>query len=194
MVIRALQWCWLAVLTCCLGCTAQVASAISSQPVPSWFTPLILLVSVSISLVSLRLALLASRAETFRNLRVAFNKLRDDLPDRFWLETRMPAEPRHFDAMVKYWQFAFDEWFITQRLNPKVFGKLWRAYYSEVITVSCKSPTMVAALFQAAVGACGEADRAFLDLVLNEPYTSPEVLAQAKALAIAVGIPVPEGR
>src|SRR4249920_796230 len=142
MVIRGVRtWGTAAVASCCVGCTAQFASAVVSQPVPSWLTPLILLVSVTVSLVSLRLALLASLAETFRNLRVAFNKLRDELPARFWLETTMPDDARQFDAMVKYWQFAFDEWFITQRLNPTVFGALWRSYYSEVIKVSCKSPT-----------------------------------------------------
>lgn len=170
---------------CSVGTTLQAAP----QMVPSWFTPTILLVSASASLISLRLALLASRAETFRNLRVAFNKLREELPDRFWLETSIPTDPKRFEAMVRYWQLAFDEWFITQRLNPTVFGPLWETYYSEVLKVSCQSPAMVAALLKAAVGASGEADRSFLKLLLREPYTPAGVLAEAKVLAHGAGIP-----
>jgi hypothetical protein len=138
-------------------------------------TAIILACSATVAFVGLSFTLLASRADTFRNLRVGFNALRSSMPARFWTLTDMP------DAA----QFA--------ALNPLVFGRLWRAYYRDVIRVSCKSPVMVAALFQAAEGATAPVDHKFIALVLGPSFTDPAVLARAKDLAQRHQIAVPAG-
>ncbi|MGC3986634.1 MAG: hypothetical protein QM777_18925 [Pseudorhodoferax sp.] len=155
-------------------------------------TVLILACSATVAFIGLSFTLLASRADTFRNLRVGFNALRASMPARFWTLTEMP-EPAQFAQLVKYWQYAFDEWVITRELNPIVFGRLWRAYYRDVIRVSCKSPVMVVALFQAAEGATAPVDFKFIALVLGPRFTEPGVLARAKELAQQHRIAVPAG-
>jgi hypothetical protein len=155
-------------------------------------TAIILACSATVAFVGLSFTLLASRADTFRNLRVGFNALRSSMPARFWTLTDMP-DAAQFAALVKYWQYAFDEWIITRELNPLVFGRLWRAYYRDVIRVSCKSPVMVAALFQAAEGATAPVDHKFIALVLGPSFTDPAVLARAKDLAQRHQIAVPAG-
>lgn len=155
-------------------------------------TAVILACSATVAFVGLSFTLLASRADTFRNLRVGFNALRASMPARFWTLTEMP-EPAQFAQLVKYWQYAFDEWIITRELNPIVFGRLWRAYYRDVIRVSCKSPVMLVALFQAAEGATAPVDFKFLALVLGPRFTEPWVLARAKELAQQHRIALPAG-
>lgn len=175
---------------------ASAAPAATASPVFfGWLsipllTAVILACSATVAFVGLSFTLLASRADTFRNLRVGFNALRASMPARFWTLTEMP-EPAQFAPLVKYWQYAFDEWVITRELNPIVFGRLWRAYYRDVIRVSCKSPVMVAALFQAAEGATAPVDYKFIALVLGPRFTEPTVLARAKELARQHQIAVP---
>lgn len=175
------------------ACLTRIATAIEAHPVsrtPGWLTPLVLLGSMTVAAITLYFGLLASRAATFSNLRLAFSALRKDLPQQPWSISSMPSS-LEFDAMVKYWQYAFDEWFITQRLNPSVFGTLWTSYYREVIGTSCRSPFMILALFKAAAEASGEPDRSFVRLILSPEFTDAEVLSDAKLLARSHGIPVP---
>ncbi len=155
-------------------------------------TAMILACSATVAFVGLSFTLLASRADTFRNLRVGFNALRTSLPPRFWTLRDMP-DAAQFAYLVKYWQYVFDEWFITRKLNPLVFGRLWRMYYRDTIRVSCKSPVMVVALFQAAEGATAKVDHEFVALVLGRKFTQPAVLEQARALALEHRIAVPPG-
>lgn len=181
---------------------AQIAASAAPPTAPpvvffGWLslpllTAIILACSATVAFVGLSFTLLASRADTFRNLRVGFNALRASMPTRFWTLTEMP-EPAQFASLVKYWQYAFDEWIITRELNPIVFGRLWRAYYRDVVRVSCKSPVMVAALFQAAEGATAPVDFKFIALVLGPRFTDPAVLARAKELARQHRIAVPAG-
>jgi hypothetical protein len=155
-------------------------------------TAIILACSATVAFVGLTFTLLASRADTFRNLRVGFNALRTSLPPRFWTLQDMP-DAAQFAHLVKYWQYVFDEWFITRKLNPLVFGRLWRVYYRDVIRVSCKSPVMVVALFQAAEGATAKVDHEFVALVLGPKFTQPAVLERAREMAREHRIGVPPG-
>lgn len=186
--------------TACLEMAACLPSAAASAPSPGTavrlniplITALVLSFSATVAFVGLSFTLLASRAETFRNLRVGFNTLRSTLPPRFWTLHQMPDD-ESFRGLVKYWQYAFDEWFITRKLNPLVFGRLWRVYYRDVLKVSCKSPVMLVALFQAAEGATATVDDEFVRLVLGQSFTDPAVLASAKAMAYRAGVPLPPG-
>ena len=177
----------------CAPTAAASAPRIGSRLNIPLLTALILSLSASVAFVGLSFTLLASRAETFRNLRVGFNTLRASLPARFWTLHEMPSNDDEFRGLVKYWQYAFDEWFITRKLNPLVFGRLWRVYYRDVIKVSCKSPVMLVALFQAAEGATAPVDDEFVRLVLGNAFTDPAVLASAKAMAYRAGVPLPPG-
>ncbi len=175
------------------ACLSRIATALEAHPVsrtPGWLTPLVLLGSMTVAWITLYFGLLASRATTFSNLRLAFSALRKELPQQPWSISSMPSS-LEFDAMVKYWQYAFDEWFITQRLNPRIFGTLWTSYYREVIGTSCRSPIMVLALFKAAAEASGEPDRSFVRLILSPEFTDADVLSDAKLLARSHGIPIP---
>ncbi len=49
-------------------------------------------------------------------------------------------------ALERYWFNAFDEWYITQKLNRFTFDALWKNYYKEAITCSVREPLLLAGL------------------------------------------------
>lgn len=153
-------------------------------------TPFVAAMSLVAVLYSQWLDRRAKRADVFRMLRSDFSELRKRLPGDWQSRDQLPVVKEEYEAMVSYWQFAFTEWFITTRLSWRLFGYLWRNYYEDAIGVTCKSPAMIAALFDAARLVGPYADRAFLDVVRE--LTSDDVVREARRIKRSdVAVPPP---
>ena len=80
-------------------------------------------------------------ASTYTILRERFGKLRDRVPWEWVDENEIHEEDkngrRKFGALVNYWRFAFDEWYITQELNRKDLEALWELYCTAYDDARC---------------------------------------------------------
>jgi hypothetical protein len=41
--------------------------------------------------------------------------------------------PEHRAAAIRYWHHAYDEWYVTNRLDDKLLKSLWEQYYSKAV-------------------------------------------------------------
>lgn len=94
------------------------------------------LVSVVALLVSLRAdarAKTAARTDVYLSLRSRFLEVHAALPASYTDPNWMPTTPDEQSAVTRYWHHAYDEWYITKRLNAELLQDLWAEYYSKAI-------------------------------------------------------------
>jgi hypothetical protein len=48
--------------------------------------------------------------------------------------------------ILQFWQYAYVEWFATNKLNPALYNKLWDSYYSHRIVNALAVPSLRAVL------------------------------------------------
>ena len=128
------------------------------------------LITLAFGLVQLRAAILNrfnAQVGAFKQMRESFALVRADLPPDFCRLTELPQTGKDMQILQRYWQHAFDEWFITQKLHPWTLGTLWRDYYREAILHARESPVMVAALLQAQEDTGCRVDDEFVMVVLR---------------------------
>ena len=75
----------------------------------------------------------AARTQLFLDLRTRFLGLLEDLPPNYRSPEWEPSDPKHREAVVRYWHHAFDEWYVTRRLNEKLMRPLWDQFYCNAI-------------------------------------------------------------
>jgi len=102
----------------------------------------------------------------------------------------MPDKKEDFQTMVRYWQYAFDEWFLTQELNPYILKPLWTGYYKRAIAVTANNAPMLVALFEAFKACETPTDRKFLQVVLG--LASEDTKKLAFELAEKTGVQLPK--
>lgn len=163
----------------------------------------IMLASFAVAWRGIWLTRHASRVEVFRNLRDIFSKLRRRLPDSFHRSRVIPDDADQIAAMVSYWQLAFDEWMITNKLSPYLRGylwnlyywkypkkrkDLWNIYYKGAIIRTCESSAMIACFFKAAESAPTLVDGEFVKLILSNEFTRKNDIEEALSLMKSTNI------
>lgn len=128
----------------------------SSDSVSLYFSALALIVAA----LSYARASAAARAQVYLDFRERFRNLKLPIPT-WYDQVRVPeqATPAERRALELYWQNAFDEWFVTQRLQPRYLGTLWTRFYRGVM----KGALSHGALRQVADELTGETGREFGD-------------------------------
>ena len=121
----------------------------------------------------------AARAHVFLEFRKRFSDLKGSIPS--WYDA--PAVPEgatkeELRAAELYWQNAFDEWFVTTRLEPWHLGKLWRRFYSGTLTHALKNEALRAVVAKLTHGSTEFGDdqekfRATLNTLCRKAYKVP---------------------
>ena len=83
-------------------------------------------------------AKVAARAQLFLTLRTRFLDVLEDLPPNYMAPDWDASSPEHRAAAIRYWHHAFDEWYVTKRLDKKLMQQLWDQYYSEATLAGLK--------------------------------------------------------
>jgi hypothetical protein len=75
--------------------------------------------------------------QVYLDLRRNFSALKGSIP-LWYSEARIPpdASPDQIRACELYWQNAFDEWFVTTRLEPWHLRRLWKRFYAGTFTLA----------------------------------------------------------
>lgn len=94
--------------------------------------------ALSLSMLSFIRSQVAARAQTFKELRSEFARIKEKLPSWYAGEDFSENNPYDFDSsewrpIEVYWQHSFDEWFITQKVDKQALGRLWSLYYEDTI-------------------------------------------------------------
>lgn len=82
----------------------------------------------------------AGRTQVFLEFRNRFSELKRKLP--CWYDSAcIPsgADDAELRELELYWQNAFDEWFVTNRLEGRHFRRLWRRFYSGTLELSLRN-------------------------------------------------------
>jgi len=171
-----------------------------------WLQITLIVAIVATTLLTIYVQAVASRAETFRNLRAGFEGFRNDLPPEVELQRMLEglkaadrtaeswkAANNQWTALKKYWRHAFTEWYVTTQASPFFYRTLWKNYYQEALTEQCKEPAKVAALFAAAeVSSGARSDKLFLETVLRDvivkDLNKTEIVRQAIQIAIELKV------
>ena len=75
----------------------------------------------------------AARSQLFLDLRTRFLEVLEGLPPEYRNPDWEASDPQHRAAAIRYWHHAFDEWYVTKRLNEKLMRQLWDAFYSRAV-------------------------------------------------------------
>lgn len=133
---------------------------------------------------------MSAQIDTFRQLRATFFQFRKGgKPDAFRPQTLPCRNSPEYKHMMDYWVYAFDEWFITQKLNPVIHGPLWSSYYCYALKEAANNECMLVALLEAynsSANSQSPLDCEFTRTVIS--FCSKEVIDKAVKLADARGI------
>jgi hypothetical protein len=83
-------------------------------------------------------AKVAARAQLFLTLRTRFLDVLEDLPANYMAPDWDASNPEQRAAAIRYWHHAFDEWYVTERLDKKLMHQLWAQYYREATRAGLK--------------------------------------------------------
>lgn len=99
-----------------------------------WLAIAISLAAFLVAAMSYLKATAAIRAEIFLDFRKRFSELKVSIPD-WYNAAGIPKDvPKgELRAVELYWQNAFDEWFVTNKLEPWNFRKLWHRFYKGIL-------------------------------------------------------------
>ena len=106
--------------------------------ISDWLTIFFSTIALSISTVAYFRSQVTARAQTYKELRNEFSEIKEKLPDWYRDNDISKYLPYDSDSSVwrpieVYWQHSFDEWFITQKVDKQVLGRLWSLYYQDTI-------------------------------------------------------------
>jgi hypothetical protein len=74
------------------------------------------------------------KAQIYIELRYRFIEIYDNLPAEYNSETWLPdIGTDEWKRIQQYWYHAFNEWFITNKLDKWQLNSLWRKYYKGAI-------------------------------------------------------------
>ena len=103
-----------------LATIAAVASAVATVP------------ACLVSYFALRRERFASEADAFLKLRDRYHEITLQFSPEFEAGARLVRGTKDWQVVQRYWLQAFDEWFVTQRLNPQYRG-LWNSFYRDAL-------------------------------------------------------------
>ena len=75
----------------------------------------------------------ATRTQMFMQLRTSFIDVLQALPPQYRDPDWRPTTPADIAAAARYWHHAYDEWYVSRRLNPALMGELWLTFYRPAI-------------------------------------------------------------
>lgn len=108
-----------------------------------WIPIAISVGAVAVAVMSFMRSTAAARAEVFLELRKRFSEQKHSLPEWYDAEA-VPEEATRSElrAAELYWQNAFDEWFLTTRLDPWHLKKLWARFYEGTLERALTHPAL----------------------------------------------------
>jgi hypothetical protein len=75
----------------------------------------------------------AARSQLYLELRTRFLKILEDLPPEYQKPDWTASDPKHREAAIRYWQHAFDEWYLTTQLHEKLMRPLWDKFFRRMV-------------------------------------------------------------
>jgi len=108
-----------------------------------WIALASLVVAVSTAIVAFRVDLrnkAVIRTELFIQLRSSFLDVLQSLPPEYRDPNWRPATALEQAAAVRYWHHAYDEWYVSRRLNAALMGPLWDGFYRPAIQSGLAHP------------------------------------------------------
>lgn len=73
----------------------------------------------------------AARTQVFLALRTRFLDVHARLPGTYADPDWQPRDQDEQSAATRYWHHAFDEWYITNRLDAELLSDMWREFFEE---------------------------------------------------------------
>ena len=70
-----------------------------------------------------------ARTTLFLQLRSRFLDVLHNLPPGYRDPNWIPTSEADKAASARYWHHAYDEWYVSRHLNPRLMGKLWDDFY-----------------------------------------------------------------
>jgi hypothetical protein len=81
-----------------------------------------------------------TRTQIFLDLRTRFLDVLEGLPPEYRDPSWDASDPAHRAAAVRYWHHAFDEWYVTRRLNAALMKGQWDSFYLPAIRSGLEHP------------------------------------------------------
>lgn len=95
------------------------------------------------------------RTQLFLALRTRFLNVLEDLPSQYADPDWQASDSEESASAIRYWHHAFDEWYITTRLNDKIARQLWEQFYSKAVLAGLKHNGLRKVLIEKAKGGVG---------------------------------------
>jgi hypothetical protein len=76
----------------------------------------------------------AARTQVYLALRERFFHVHSQLPEAYSDPSWYPELKSDRAAATRYWHHAFDEWYVTTRLDPALLRDLWMQYFKGAIS------------------------------------------------------------
>jgi hypothetical protein len=70
-----------------------------------------------------------AKMQAFLELRSRFQQVLGSLPAGYREPGWDVSDEANFEAVMRYWHHAIDEWYITQRLSKRELGAFWDEYF-----------------------------------------------------------------
>jgi hypothetical protein len=108
-----------------------------------WIALASLVVAVSTAIVAFRVDLrnkAVIKTELFIQLRSSFRDVLLSLPPEYRDPNWRPSTALEHAAAVRYWHHAYDEWYVSCRLNAALMGRLWDGFYRPAILSGLEHP------------------------------------------------------
>jgi hypothetical protein len=118
----------------------------------------------------------AARAQVFLEFRKRFSEIKHSIPDWYcWPAVPEKPDPKDLRAVELYWQNAFDEWFVTTKLERWHLRRLWKRFYEGTLTLSLKNGALRQVVAQLTHGGAEFGDhqeefRAVLNRLCQQTY------------------------
>lgn len=111
----------------------------SGASVPDWVSAAIAIGALIVAVFAFFHSRAAARTQVFLEFRKRFIEIKAALPD-WYTDVDMAKWPAYdpsassgWRPIERYWQNAFDEWFITTVVDRRVLGRLWWLFYRDAI-------------------------------------------------------------
>ena len=145
-------------------------------------------ISIFAAIMSIRAdrrARIAALTQTYLTLRTRFIGVHEKLPSSYSSPTWRVRDKNEDAAVSRYWHHAFDEWYLTNRLDQPLLSKLWDDFFKDAVVSGLRHNGLRVA-FNELVRTKREHDklwRQFSD-VLDQAYrqTHPENAGKCKGL------------
>lgn len=88
------------------------------------------------------------KIDLYLSLRHEFQAIRKEISDECFYSPLVEITTDQKTHIMRYWLNAFDEWFVTNKLNKGAYRALWEEYFGPAIQSTLRSQTMVKVLVE----------------------------------------------